>query len=451
MLNRLLGLFRSATRDAAVTAGSTRLQLMRRTGEYRLWQRRYREWRRLGFEDLLQLQQKRLDELLRYAAEHSPFYRARFSRTSRLALQDIPILEKAELQANIDDIVVGEKSKLVPCFTGGTTGSGITVYSRKGDLQQRIAILDLFWEMHGFRLGRDRVAWFSGRNLVWDGDAQAGRFWRNNWLYKIRYYSTFHMSQERLGVYVTDLCGFKPSFLSGFPSAITEMARFIRSRGVSLPFAPKAVFVTSETLTPDQRDVIEGVFGCKVRNYYCASEGAPFIEECIAGNLHLDLSTGVIEIVDENGRLADEGEMLVTPFFVTGTPIIRYRIGDRIKMSEQRACPCGWDTPIVDAIQGRLADYIEVPGRGKIFCSQIGDCVKGVGTVLKFQVEISNNALQVYLVVVDPQAFAAKDKNTFLHKVRERMGEVPVVFHFVEDIPRARSGKHTVVKTAGAR
>src|ERR1019366_10747332 len=102
LLNRLLGLFRSATRDAAVTAGSTRLQLMRRTGEYRLWQRRYREGRRLGFEDLLQLQQKRLDELLRYAAEHSPFYRARVSRTSRLALQDIPILEKAELQANID-------------------------------------------------------------------------------------------------------------------------------------------------------------------------------------------------------------------------------------------------------------------------------------------------------------------------------------------------------------
>ena len=169
--------------------------------------------------------------------------------------------------------------------------------------------------------------------------------------------------------------------------------------------------------------------------------------ECTAGNLHLDLSTGVIEIVDENGRAADEGEMLVTPFFATGTPIIRYRIGDRIKMSDQHPCSCGWNTPIVDAIHGRTADYIEVPGRGKIFCSQIGDCVKGVSTVLKFQVEMSNSALQVYLVA-DPQAFEAKDKNTFLHKVHERMGEVPVVFHYVEDIPRTRSGKHTVVKTA---
>jgi phenylacetate-CoA ligase len=445
-----MGLFPPAIRDAAVTAGGTRLQLIRRMGEYPLWQRRYREWRRLSFEELLGLQQKRLDELLRYAAENSPFYRSRFSRVSQLALKDIPILEKAELQTNIDQIVVGEKSRLVPCFTGGTTGSGITVYSRKQDLQQRFAILDLFWEMHGFHLGRERVAWFSGRDLVWDADAQAGCFWRNNWLYKVRYYSTFHMSQERLGAYVQDLSDFKPSFLSGFPSAIAEMARFIRSSGTTLPFRPKAIFVTSETLTPDQRDVMEGVFGCKVRNQYCASEGTPFIVECTAGNLHLDLSTGVIEIVDENGRAADEGEMLVTPFFATGTPIIRYRIGDRIKMSEQCHCSCGWDTPIVDAIQGRAADYIEVPGRGKIFCSQIGDCVKGVSTVLKFQVEMSNNALQVYLVA-DPLAFAAKDKNTFLHKVHERMGEVPVVFHFVEDIPRTRSGKHTVVRITARR
>lgn len=445
----MLELFPPAIRDAAVTAGSTRLQLSRRMGEYALWQRRYREWRRLSLEELMELQQKRLDWLLRYAAENSPFYRTRLSPTPRLVLNDIPILEKAELQGNIDQIVVGEKSKLVPCFTGGTTGSGITVYSRKQDLQQRFAILDLFWEMHGFRLGCAKVAWFSGRNLVWDADARAGRFWRNDWLYRIRYYSTFHMSRDRLGAYAQDLCRFKPSFLSGFPSAIAEMARFIRSSGILLPFRPKAIFVTSETLTPDQREVMEGVFACKVRNQYCAAEGTPFIVECPAGNLHLDLSTGVIEVVDENGRPADEGEILVTPFFATGTPIIRYRIGDRIKMSQQRRCSCGWKTPIVDSIQGRATDYIEVPERGKLFCSQIGDCVKGVSTVLKFQVEMSDSALQVYLVA-DSQAFAVKDKNTFLHKVHERIGEVPVVFHFVDDIPRTRSGKHTVVKIPAA-
>jgi phenylacetate-CoA ligase len=153
----------------------------------------------------------------------------------------------------------------------------------------------------------------------------------------------------------------------------------------------------------------------------------------------------VVEVVDENGNEADEGEMLVTAFFTKGTPIIRYRIGDAITLCPLRGCPCGWDTPLVKRIHGRTADYIDVPGRGKVFCSQIGDCVKGVGTVLKFQVEMSEGALQVYLVA-NARAFEAGDKQTFLHKVHERMGDIPVAFHYVDDIPRMRSGKHSVVR-----
>jgi len=196
-----------------VTVGSTRLQIVRRSGEYGLWRSRYKEWRGLTYEKLVELQQNRLQQFLQYAADESPYYRARLKGMPELALQHIPILEKVDLQTNIDQIIVGDKKELVPCFTGGTTGSGITVYARKQDLQERIAILDLFWEMHGFHLGRDRIAWFSGRNLVWDRDVQAGRFWRNNWLYKVRYYSTFHMSQNRLAAYVRNICEFRPRFL----------------------------------------------------------------------------------------------------------------------------------------------------------------------------------------------------------------------------------------------
>ena len=444
-MNRLLELAPSAIRDAAVTAGSTRLQIARRGGEYGAWRRRYREWHALTYAKLVELQKNRLQQFLQYAADESPFYQARLKGLPELALKHIPILEKSDLQSKIDQIVVGRRSKLVPCFTGGTTGSGITVYNRKEDIQERFAILDSFWEMHGFRFGSERIAWFSGRKVVWDRDVQTGCFWRNNWLYKVRHYSTFHMSQDRLGAYVQDLCSFRPRFISGFPSAISELARFIELEGARLPFTPAAIFVTSETLTADQREVIERVFGCKVRDQYCASEGAPFIVECSSGRLHLDMATGVAEVVDDRGNETDEGEMLVTAFFTRGTPIIRYRIGDSIKLAAGRGCPCGWDTPLVERILGRTTDYVEVPGRGKLFCSQIGDCVKGASSVLKFQVEMSGGVLQVYLVA-DPRTFEAKDKPTFLHKVHERIGDVPVAIHYVDDIPRARSGKHTVVR-----
>lgn len=444
-LDTILNRAPAAVRSAAVTLGSARLQRVRRSGEYRLWRERYENWRHLSLPSLRQLQQERLHQLLQYAAARSEFYKKRFSGIKRLSLEHIPILEKSDLQTHIDQIVTADKKRLIPGFTGGTTGRSITVYNRKRDLQERFAILDLFWQMHGFLLGRDRIAWFSGRQVAWEGDVRHNRFWSNNWLHKIRYYSTFHMAQNRLGLYVQNLCEFSPLFISGFPSAISELARYVKSRNLRLTFQPRAIFTTSETLTPGEREIIEGVFACAVRDQYSTSEGAPFIVECQASRLHLDLSTGVVEVLGQDGREADEGEMVVTPFFATGTPIIRYRVGDCIKLSSQSSCPCGWQTPLVDAIEGRTTDYIDVPDRGKVFCSQIGDCVKSVTTVLKFQVEVLRGVLHVYLVA-DERAFECQDKAIFMKKMRERVGDLPVTFHYVNDIPRAQSGKHSVVR-----
>ena len=37
-------------------------------------------------------------------------------------------------------------------------------------------------------------------------------------------------------------------------------------------------------------------------NQYASSEGAPFIIECKEGNLHLELQSGVFEVLDENDK-----------------------------------------------------------------------------------------------------------------------------------------------------
>jgi phenylacetate-CoA ligase len=425
-------------KDLAVTAASSQLLLRRRGGDYRRWRADHRAWRRQPRAALLAVQRRRLDELLQFARDHSPFYRRRLAGLDLADLARLPVLEKSDLLERIDEIVVGDKRRLVASFTGGTTGAAITVYNGWPCFHERAALMDLFWEMHGFRVGRARTAWLSGRQLVWDADVRAVRFWRTNWLYRIRYYSTFHMAPEHLGRYLDDLNRFAPAFLTGFPSAIGELARFAEATGTRLTFRPRAIFVTSETLLPEQREAMERVFGCPVRNQYAASEGAPFIVECAEGRLHMDLTTGVFEV-------QDDGEVLVTAFATRETPIIRYRIGDRIRMAPDVPCPCGWDTPLVESIEGRSTEYVEVPGRGRIFCSQIGDCVKGVSTVLRFQVGMVDGRLAVDMVARQAD-FEARDKATFLAKVAERFGPVPVDIRYVDDIPRSRGGKHSVVR-----
>ena len=445
-VTRLLRRTPGWTRDLAVTIGGSQLLRQRRAGHYKEKLAENRRYRTLPRVELLEIQRRRLHDLIERAAALSPYYREKYKGIDRSALTNLPILEKEDLHGQIDRIIIGPKKKLLPMFTGGTTGRGIVVYNKISNMQERFAIMDVMWETFGFKIGRQRIAWFSGRTLLEDNDVARHRFWRTNWLYKARYYSTFHLAPENLPYYVENLNRFRPEFFNTFPSAIIEVARFIEKSGIDLTFQPKAIFVTSETLYDTQRELLERVFRCPVVNQYASSEGAPFIIQCPRGNLHIDPTTGVFEVVDDDGNPSQEGEVIVTCFTPQETPIIRYRIGDRVRLAPPSAtCPCGWGTPLAEAVLGRSAEFIEIPGRGRLFNAQIVDCLKDVTSVTGLQVEVVNGRLEID-VLSDREVFESRDRTTFLKKVRERVGSFPVEIFHVDSIPRAPSGKQSVLR-----
>jgi phenylacetate-CoA ligase len=431
-------------KDVTVTVAGVMLFRRRRGRDFRESLIRWNSMRELPREDLLKIQTERTREMISYASTRSRYYAAKYAQVSSRELEDLPILEKEELRAHIDDIVIRGSGKLRKCYTGGTTGKSLVVFSSEDSDGERFARQEAMWAMHEYKLGRDRIAWFSGRHLLGANDVSANRFWRNNFLNRIRYYSTFHMAPSSLPYYVEDLARFRPVFISGFPSAIGELASFIEMTGGARSFDLQAIFTTSETLTGSQRDVIERVFNCPVRNQYASSEGAPFIMECQQGRLHIDVTSGVFEVIGADGQPADEGEVLVTSFYMKQTPLIRYRIGDRISLSEEFSCPCGWHSPLVASIEGRESDFLEIPGRGKIFAAQIGDCVKHLHWVIAFCCRLQDGRLHIR-IVADRQRFEREDMSTFLRNLHERMGDIPVDLEYLEELPRLPSGKRSVV------
>jgi phenylacetate-CoA ligase len=435
--------------DLAVTVGSTWFNHIRRAGDYQRKKEEYRKLWRRPHDEVKEYQRAKLNEIFQDVKRHSRYYRYKYQGIDRPMLENLPILEKEELRQDIDQIVIGDKRQLVESYTGGTTGKGIMLYSKWSTLQARHALLDLFWEMHDCRLG-DRFAWFSGRHLISNRDERKNIFWRTNWLLHIRYYSTFHTSLENLHYYVDNLNRYQPKVIHGFPSPIYEIAQFMKVENIRPSFQLKAIFTTSETLHNDQRESIESVFQCKVRDYWGAAEGPPLIMECPEGNRHIDMAGGIIEVTDAEGKPAQEGEVLVTSFTMRETPIIRYRIGDRIRLSGEIGCPCGMDTPIVAEVMGRKTDFIEIPGRGKIWCAHIGDCVKHVNTVVRFQVELVDGSRLKVFMVADREQFEKKDRETFLKQLHERVGDIPVDIVHVTDIPRLESGKHSVIRKPNA-
>ena len=85
----------------------------------------------------------------------------------------------------------------------------------------------------------------------------------------------------------------------GYPSALAHIAQHAASRGQSLDdIGVRVVFVTSERLYPEQRDLIARAFGCRVANGYGGRDAGFIAHECPAGSMHLTAEDIIVEIVD---------------------------------------------------------------------------------------------------------------------------------------------------------
>lgn len=400
--------------------------------------------------DLLAEQNRLLDDFIRYAIDKSPYYQALYKDidlTQKFTVENIaklPIVSKEMLRENLYSVYAIPIREGIKSFTGGTTGKSLQVLFTSTDMQQRMAQLDAFKMKVGIDPFALRKATFSGREFTRGWASEFSKvFWRKNWSYKQRLYSTFDMTDKNLTYYVKDLNNFKPQVINGFVSAIYQLAKFIQTEQLAINFKVDAIFTTSETLLPFQRALIEKIFSCNIYNQYASAEGAPFITECKARSLHYQLNSGVIE----EFKTPIGTEMLVTSFTTHGTPLIRYKIGDLIKFKEGR-CACGSEHPLVHSIEGRKVEYLYSIEYGKISLSHLADVIKGLPNCIK-SVQFQQHDLQQVNVIlsVDSEAYDDKAERKILSALKYRFGEkTHFTFKLVDNIPKEKSGKFALIK-----
>ena len=420
------------------------LQYKTRHGErYNFYREYYNSFENSTAQEVFIERERRLDRFLKSSVNKSQAY-SKFKNYS--SLNDFPVLKKEQIIKNLNDYITVNEKDAVVSLTGGTTGASMKVLYTKENTQERHALLDHFRAQYGYKLG-EKCAWFSGKNIVTEKDLKKGICYRDDYINKIRFFSTFHITEKNFDVYWGAFCKFAPEYMVGFPSSVYELCSMAAARGLKLENTVKAFFPTAETLLPVHREVIGSVLGCKIADQYASSEGAPFILECEQGGLHIHPLTGVFEVVDENLQPAQEGEILVTSFTTEGTPLIRYRIGDRIKLAPEGAkCACGSCFPLVEKIEGRSTDYILSPTHGKVNLGNISNSTKGVEGIIQFQV-IQEAVDSVEVLVVASSAFNEKEENKFIAALAERFGpQLLIKVQTVAGIPKEKSGKFRIVK-----
>ena len=249
--------------------------------------------------------------------------------------------------------------------------------------------------------------------------------------------------------YVEDLIKFKPEFIVAFPTSVFEVAQHgINNKYEFPPNTVKAIFTTSETMTDQMRTVIEAFFKTKIYNQYASSEGAPFIFECANSNLHLELQSGIYEVLDENNQPTDSGRLVVTPFATKGTPLVRYDIGDTITLEpESKVCGCGNNNPLVKELSGRIDDFIYSPQNGKINLVNIANSLKDTHGIIKFQIIQDELDTLNIKIIIDKEIYTDEIEKKFIKNLRDRVGNLMTINLIpVDDIPNEVSGKYRVVK-----
>ena len=136
--------------------------------------------------------------------------------------------------------------------------------------------------------------------------------------------------------------------------------------GIKLKLA--ALFTLGTSADESAQADCRRVFGAEIISNYSSKEVYNIAHQCPTGqHYHVNAELLFLEVLDDSGRACAPGERgnaIITSFYNTSQPFIRYEIGDQIIMGEQ--CACGCTLPVIEKIAGRTTHLFRFPAGRKI-------------------------------------------------------------------------------------
>ena len=401
-----------------------------------LYQLQQSQW--LPAERLLELQRHQLNNMLRHAAAHVPYYRERW-RDEGFA--ELPILKRRNLMEHFDALkserVPREHGAVAEIRTSGSTGAPVRVL--KTQLSQlvwnAITLRDHDW--HQRELGGKLVAIRHGvpeqETDSW-GIATAGIV------------ATGAAAALGAGADADTQLEWlqrqQPQYLLTYPSIVAELARLSLSRSIRLP-GLRQVRTFGEMLAPEVRSLCRAAWGVPVVDMYSANEVGYIALQCPEHEVYHVQSEGVlVEILDERGRPCGPGEtgrVVVTDLHNFATPLVRYEIGDYAEVAPP--CPCGRGLPTLSRIAGRVRNML-VTAEGRRYWPLLGSRkFLEVAPVLQHQVvQKAFDLIELRLVTAAPLEHSQEERLRAM--VLAGMPEgMRLTLRYCEEIPRGAGGK----------
>ncbi len=242
------------------------------------------------------------------------------------------------------------------------------------------------------------------------------------------------------------------------PSYALHLAEVARARGIDL--SKLGVRTTVHAGEPGAgipavRARIEAAWGARAFDHAGMTEMGAYGFECAAqAGLHVNEAEFIAEVVDPaTGRPAREGELVLSNLGRVGSPLLRYRTGDRVRVAAPGPCACGRTFLRLDGgILGRVDDMLVVRGVN-VFPSAIEGIVRRFPAVDEFQIEVyRNGAMDEVRLLVEFADGATAMAAAVGEALRVDLG-IRVEVHPVpaSTLPRYELKARRLVRAAGGR
>ena len=304
------------------------------------------------------LQEKKLRTLLKYAYEHSDYYRETFAAAgvtaetvNTLPLSAFPTTDKAALLKNFDKLITVSdltqeelrrfdaeeqldrkpyKGKYHVVHSSGSTGKpGYFLYDEAAWSSMLLGIIrGALWDMSMPQILKllakgPRIAYIAATDGRYGGAMAVGDG-----------IDGLHASQIHLDIktplaeWIMQLRAFKPNIVIGYPSAIKIVAELVDRGEVELKLV--RVISCGEPLGSSLRSYLEKMFYTKVVNFYGASES-------LALGVETDPEEGMLLFDDMNVIEVTADGLYLTCLYNFAQPLIRYRLSDSLTLQSPEA------------------------------------------------------------------------------------------------------------------
>lgn len=400
-----------------------------------------------------------LRHMLVHSFNHVPYYREKFSAVgfsadalSKISLEELsklPVLTKQDLRSFGTSSLLASVREIGGEFfaSSGSTGTPTQILFSHAMHQRWSAAFEArirHWAGVDRHIPRGMIG---GRRVVPEGVSKPP-FYRYNWFERQTYFSAYHIAANTAKDYAEGMWKNNVQYMTGYAMSNFFLARFIEEQGLPVPVL-KAVITSSEKLIPETRETFQRVYKCKTYDSWSGVEACGLVSECEAGNLHISPDVGIIELLDEAGqpvKPGETGEVYCTGLLNYDQPLIRYQIGDRMRLGKQ-SCSCGRHLPVIDEIVGRVEDTVIGPDGRELV--RFHGIFVGLKSVVEAQV-IQWERDRFEIKVVADKDIPGEEIKMITDRMTSQLGAIRLDIVQVSDIPRA-NGKFKAVISHVAR